>query len=308
MAGAPMHPVDDPAVLARVLTEADLTGTGETPLASPFTVGNASKARAYAQATAPGDAMRGSSLLEAYARWKAEQASSITKAREATPADIEADALARSKRGREAASQGRRADRCASRRLQAVSLARRHHAARHVAREGGGESVSTRRDGTPAAEPQAARGYSWAPFQPGHTLTVRHGTRSQRLVAERAEQVRAQLLEAHEFLGEPIFAEALERYCRVEARARMLDEYVVEKAISEGVESVPPYLWTEATRADALAQKAAQDCGLDPTGFARAARDLGFAKTLSQRTRTARAADLASQGSALRAARGDGHG
>lgn len=168
--------------------------------------------------------------------------------------------------------------------------------------------TENRRDGTPVDEPQGARGYSWPPFQAGHTLSVRHGTRSQRLVAARAEQVRAELLEHFDFLASEVFAEALERYCRVEARARMLDEYVVEKALSEGVESVKPYLWTEATRADALAQKAAQDCGLDPTGFARAARDLGFAKSLTHRAHAASAADLASQGSALRALRGDGRG
>lgn len=96
MAGDPMHPIDDAAELARSLTEADLTGTGETPPASPFTVGQASKARAYAQATAPGDAMRGNNLVEAYKRWSAQQAAAAKAAPAA--ADLEAKALRKARK------------------------------------------------------------------------------------------------------------------------------------------------------------------------------------------------------------------
>lgn len=164
-----------------------------------------------------------------------------------------------------------------------------------------------RKDGTPAESHGPARGYRWEDAKPGNLLAVKHGAGSKRLVAARAAEVREQLLEAHEFLAQPIFMEALERYCRVEARAQMLDGYVVEKAVTEGVESVPPYLWTEATRADALAQKAAQDCGLDPTGFARAARDLGFATSLRQRMAAPAASRLAAEGRRLRGLRGGDH-
>ena len=147
---------------------------------------------------------------------------------------------------------------------------------------------------------EPARGYSRPPFEKGNLVGARHGTRSVRLVEERAQAIREMLLEQHEFLAEPIFVEALERYCRIEARASMLDTYIVEKVEAEGVEAVPKTLWTEATRADMAAQKAGQDLGLDPTGFARAARDLGFAKSLNQQFGAKRLTQLGETGRALR--------
>ena len=145
-----------------------------------------------------------------------------------------------------------------------------------------------------------ARGYSWPPFEKGHELSVKHGTRSERLVAARAAEIREQLLEAHEFLAQAIFTEALERYCRLEARARMLDSYIVDLVEEKGVETVPKTLWDSATRVDMAAAKAGQDCGLDPSGFARAARDLGFAKSLGQQQNAKRLTALSETGRALR--------
>ncbi len=160
--------------------------------------------------------------------------------------------------------------------------------------------MTTRRDGTPSGGPRPARGYSWPPFEKGNTAAVKHGAKSPRLVAEKAEAIRAMLLERYEYLADPIFTEALRRYCRIEARAVMLGDYVMAKAEAEGVETVPPTLWTETTRADALAQKAAQDLGLDPTGHARVARDLGFAKSLGARLGAKQLESLASTGRELR--------
>ncbi len=149
-----------------------------------------------------------------------------------------------------------------------------------------------RRDGTPTSDRQDARGYSWPPFEPGNTVSVRHGGFSDRLVSERAKQVRALLFENYPYLADDVFAEALERYCRAEARAQMLHEWimaVVEGSVEvaprngrprTGVEAVPPYLWSEASRAEANAQKFGQDIGLDPIGHVRIARDLGLVARL----------------------------
>lgn len=155
----------------------------------------------------------------------------------------------------------------------------------------------TRKDGTPTTP---ARGYSWPPFEDGNLVAVRHGANSPRLVTEKAQTVRAMLLARYEYLADDAFVEALERYCRVEARALMLNQYCMTKAAEEGVEKVPPTLWTECTRADALAQKCAQDCGLDPTGHARIARDLGFAKNLGARVGQQQIAELAETGRRIR--------
>lgn len=145
--------------------------------------------------------------------------------------------------------------------------------------------------------------------QPGNKLAVTHGTQSAELVAARAEEIRVELGRRFEFLGDPVFGEAFERYCQAQARALMLSEYiwdVVEGrqesrperrgAATTGVGGVPKHLWTELARAESNAQKFGQELGLDPTGFARIAKELGWAKQLSG----SRVSDLMSKGRELR--------
>lgn len=163
--------------------------------------------------------------------------------------------------------------------------------------------MTTRRDGTPSGGPRPARGYSWPPFEKGNVAALKHGAKSPRLVAEKAQAVRALLLEKYPYLADDAFTEALERYCRVEARALMLNAYITEKVEAEGVEKVPPTLWTEVTRADALAQKCGQDCGLDPSGHARIARDLGLARSVGAQFGTKKLEALAASGRELREGR-----
>ena len=97
--------------------------------------------------------------------------------------------------------------------------------------------------------------------------------------------------------------EALERYTRAEARAKLLDEYISAKMEAEGVEAVRPYLWTEAARADSNAAKFAQDLGLDPAGRSRIARDIGLARKLFDPGGAA-LAELGATGRKLRQLRG----
>ncbi len=154
---------------------------------------------------------------------------------------------------------------------------------------------TTRRDGT---EGLPARGYSWPPFAAGNLTAVRHGTRSDRLVSERAAAIHAALVEIAPWVTD-LDVEAVDRYCRAEGRARMLHDYTVTTAAQKGVEAVLPYLWTEATRAEANAARFAQDLGLDPTGRAKLAKDLGVAVHFGGD----QLADLTEQGRAIRVQR-----
>ncbi len=163
-----------------------------------------------------------------------------------------------------------------------------------------------RRDGTPVTSPQPARGYSWEPFQPGNLKAMRHGARSERVVGARAQQIREMLVADFPYLASEVFQESVERYCRAEARARLLSDYCMEKAEREGVEKVPPSLWQEASRAESNAMKAAQDCGLDAAGFARVARDLGLARSIGQRLQGPGLDALAADGRKIRQLRGRG--
>jgi hypothetical protein len=151
---------------------------------------------------------------------------------------------------------------------------------------------TTRRDGSPTVP---RRGYSWPPFAAGNLAHVTHGTRSQRLVSERAEAIHAALIEVAPWVTD-LDVEAVDRYCRAEGRARMLHEYAVATAAERGVEAVSSFVWTEATRAEANAAKFAADLGLDPAGRAKLAKDLGVAVHFGGD----QLADLADQGRAIR--------
>jgi hypothetical protein len=161
-----------------------------------------------------------------------------------------------------------------------------------------------RKDGTSVSEPQAARGYSWPPFEKGNLAALRHGANSERIVSAKAQEIRDLLLQSFPFLAEEAFLEATERYVRAEARAQLLHDYCMEKAEREGVEAVPRTLWQEASRAESNAAKCASDLGLDPAGFARIGRDLGVAGSIGQRLQGPGLAALAADGRRLRELRG----
>ena len=147
------------------------------------------------------------------------------------------------------------------------------------------------------------------PFGVGNRMSVTHGAWSERSIAETAEEIRAELLERFDFLADPLFQPAIERYLRPAARARRLNDWVEAVMDGEiearperkggattGVDAVPQRVWQALSQAESAAQKFAQDCGLDPIGFARIAKELGWAKQLSGQ----KVADLASKGRELR--------
>jgi hypothetical protein len=145
-----------------------------------------------------------------------------------------------------------------------------------------------------------ARGYTWPPFEPGNTVSLRHGAFSHRVISEAGQQIRHALLESYPYLADDAFVEAIDRYCRAEARAQLLHDYITEKVDTEGVEAVKPYLWAEAGRAEANAQKFGSECGLDAAGHAKIARDLGLARNIQRDANARRTDELAATGRALR--------
>lgn len=182
-----------------------------------------------------------------------------------------------------------------------------------------------RKDGSVAQTYGDKRGYSWPPFEKGNTLGrkfekgntlgVRHGANSEAILSERASELRERLLETYEFLGAPVFNEALERYVRAEARSQLLHDWAMKVASGQirtarvksrpqtGIEAVPPYIWSEISRAESNAQKFAQDLGLDPIGLARIAKELGWAKQLAAGRVQDRIESLRRLGNELRSGR-----
>jgi hypothetical protein len=66
---------------------------------------------------------------------------------------------------------------------------------------------------------------------------------------------------------------AVERFCRAETRARMLDAWIVATVEAKGPDRVRPWSWQEANRADRLATELGHSLGLDPLGRARLQRE-----------------------------------
>lgn len=89
---------------------------------------------------------------------------------------------------------------------------------------------------------------------------------------------------------------AIEQYCRAEARARLLSDYVLDICDSEGPQAVPIGIWKSASDADTIALRLATSLGLTPEGRLRIAKDAGVAKHFAG----SQLRDLANQGAAMR--------
>jgi hypothetical protein len=117
----------------------------------------------------------------------------------------------------------------------------------------------------------AARGYSWEPFVPEHVRTLVHGANSPRVVEAVARIVESKVVEQAPWLVEPIFGDSLARYCRAEARARLLSEHILNLCETAGAHKVPQKLWDSASTADNTASKMATELGITPLARARLA-------------------------------------
>jgi hypothetical protein len=107
------------------------------------------------------------------------------------------------------------------------------------------------------------------PFEPGHTLSIRHGANSERAIAARAEVVHSELLLHAPYLDEERFIPAVQRYLSAASREVLLDEYVQRVTAEKGAGAVPAKVWEQVTAAARLAAKLGDDLGLSPIGHAR---------------------------------------
>lgn len=146
-------------------------------------------------------------------------------------------------------------------------------------------------DGAEGPGKGSARGYSWEPFQPGHTLSTVHGADSDRQVVPLAQEI------VERFTGSgycpdylrtmPQFTPAVQAWAKLEARARLLGEWLSGMTPDEMTTprkaggSSPVEIWLAAERA---ASRARERLGLDPASWAKLAKDLGW-RTVPARMR-----------------------
>jgi hypothetical protein len=75
------------------------------------------------------------------------------------------------------------------------------------------------------------RGYSWPPFQPGHTLTLKHGATSSRVLQPLADQLAAGLGEVAPWTSAGAFAGSVASWAHAEAQAYVLRQYLDEHGL-----------------------------------------------------------------------------
>ena len=126
-------------------------------------------------------------------------------------------------------------------------------------------------------------------------MALRHGAQSPRAIAERAQQVHAELLTVAPWLNEPWMAPGLDRYLRACAREQLAHAGIEKAAAEKGPDRIPTRLLEAATAATRLAATLAADLGLSPTGHARLRALAGTAATTE-----ATLEQLAEQGKAIR--------
>jgi len=139
-----------------------------------------------------------------------------------------------------------------------------------------GEESQVKRSEKPTGatwNPAPARGYSWPPFEPGHTLSLVHGAYSPRLVREAARPIVALLVQelASEapWLSSPAFQLELESYTDAVAARRMLADDIAER--SAAGKQVPLRSFEVLGTLTNAAGRAADRLGLNPLGKARLA-------------------------------------
>lgn len=123
---------------------------------------------------------------------------------------------------------------------------------------------------------QPARGYKWAPFQPGHTLSTRHGATSERRIAAQMEAMSPQLAEEItdvSYLSDPSFGAALRGWLRAEARCELVRAYLDEHGLLDR-DGMPRPAAELMLRLESQASKLRSRLGLDPVSRAQLQRDL----------------------------------
>lgn len=118
-----------------------------------------------------------------------------------------------------------------------------------------------------------ARGYTWEPFKPGHTLSMRHGAYSPRRVDPVAAELVEYAVEVAPYLADPGYALALHAWADAEARAQLLRAYVDEHGLLDEKGRPRPCVG-DLHRFERRAAEARTRLGLDPLSRAKLGKDV----------------------------------
>jgi hypothetical protein len=129
-------------------------------------------------------------------------------------------------------------------------------------------------------------------------MGLTHGANSDKILSTVTEEI-AEILIAQCPWVLDLDTVAIEQYCRVEARLRLLTTWMEEIIEENGPSKVPAYVWAEITRAETNAFRRADSLGLSPEGRMKIAKDA----SMYQHFATSSLKDLQDKGRSLRVAK-----
>lgn len=112
-----------------------------------------------------------------------------------------------------------------------------------------------------------ARGYSWPPFESGHTASVRSGAGSERFLGPVVEELRVAVSSAAPWTAAGAFTPALEAWLWAEARCVLYRRFFDERGIWGEVEGEPAAGLVAYDRAEGRAAQLRKELGLTPSSL-----------------------------------------
>lgn len=112
-----------------------------------------------------------------------------------------------------------------------------------------------------------ARGYSWAPFQPGNVAGLRHGAGSERKVSPIASRLAAELAETAPWTSRPAFAASVAAWSRAEARVSLVAGWLDEHGLLDP-DGEPRGAAAFLVKLESQAANLRARLGLDPAALA----------------------------------------
>lgn len=125
--------------------------------------------------------------------------------------------------------------------------------------------------GEPGTRP--ARGYKWAPFEKGHTVTLRHGAFSPSIRDPVAEELVTLAIEHAPHLNDQSFTAELVAWSRAEAVCVLIGRWLDEHGLLDG-DGEPRSASNQLARFEKLAADRRIQLGLTPLSRARIQHDL----------------------------------
>ncbi len=125
------------------------------------------------------------------------------------------------------------------------------------------------RSDPPGGEPerQGARGYSWAPFEPGNLAALRHGAMSPRKMGPIADRLAAELAEAAPWTARPAFAASVAAWARAEARTVLVTTWLADHGLLDD-DGAPRPAATFLVKLETQAANLRTRLALDPAALA----------------------------------------